>query len=144
MPDQNFRNHARYVPSFHFGLLSIVLAVTVIAIINLISAIKGDTGLLSAVMFILIAIALIISFLKIRSFPIAAQDRAIRAEENLRHFSLTGKLLDKRLTMPQIIALRFASDEEFLILADRAVKENLSNKSIKKAIQNWKADNHRA
>ena len=72
-----------------------------------------------------------------------AQDRAIKAEENLRHFALTGKLLDGRLTPSQIIALRFASDNEFVILADRAIIENLSNKDIKKAIQYWRADHHR-
>jgi len=79
-----------------------------------------------------------------RSFSLKAQDRAIRAEENLRHFVLTGKVLDKSLTIRQIIALRFAPDEEFIALAERAVKENLSNDDIKKAVKNWKEDNHRA
>ena len=78
-----------------------------------------------------------------RRFAIVAQDRAIRAEENLRHFALTGKLLDKQLKLSQIIALRFASDEEFVDLAQRAVKENLTNKQIKEAIQNWRGDYHR-
>jgi len=73
-----------------------------------------------------------------------AQDRAIRAEENLRYFALTGKLLDSRLTISQIIALRFAPDNELLALTDRALKENLSSTAIKKAIQHWKADHYRA
>ncbi|HEY4155010.1 MAG TPA: DUF6526 family protein, partial [Puia sp.] len=60
-----------------------------------------------------------------------------------RYFSLTGKLLDSRLTLSQIIALRFAPDNEFVELADRALKENLNNSSIKKAIRQWKADHHR-
>ena len=79
-----------------------------------------------------------------RAFPLAVQDRAIRAEENLRYFSLTGKLLDKGLTMSQIIALRFANDNEFVELAEKALKDNMSNKEIKQAIKNWRADNHRA
>ena len=95
-------------------------------------------------MFFLISIALLISFFKIRRFPIAAQDRAIRAEENLRYFTLTGKLFDNHLTMSQIIALRFAPDNELVALTDRALKESLSNAAIKKAIKNWKADHHRA
>jgi hypothetical protein len=45
--------------------------------------------------------------------------------------------------LPQIIALRFAPDSEYLALLDLAIKENLSNKEIKAAIQNWKADHHR-
>jgi hypothetical protein len=45
--------------------------------------------------------------------------------------------------MGQIIALRFASDSEYLSLIERAIKENLSNKEIKLAIQNWKADYYR-
>jgi len=45
--------------------------------------------------------------------------------------------------MKQIIALRFAPDDEFVILADRAIKENLSPVEIKKEIKNWRADHHR-
>ena len=79
-----------------------------------------------------------------RVFPIRVQDRAIRVEENLRYFSMTGKLLDKKLTMSQIIALRFAEDSEFLELVDQALQNNWTNKEIKQAIKNWRADNHRA
>jgi hypothetical protein len=78
-----------------------------------------------------------------RQFPLKAQDRAIRAEENLRHYVLTGKLLPAELRMGQIIALRFAPDEEFLLLIDRAIKEGLSQKEIKMAIKNWKPDYYR-
>jgi Family of unknown function (DUF6526) len=51
--------------------------------------------------------------------------------------------LDGSLKMGQIIALRFASDSEFVTLAQKAVEENLGGKDIKQLIQNWKADNHR-
>jgi len=139
MADQNFKNHARYVPEFHFVLLGIVLAVFVLSVINIFSGVT-----LLSVMFVLIGIALLIAFFKIRRFPLAAQDRAIRAEENLRHFSFTGKLLDERLTMSQIIALRFAADDEFVALAAKAANDNMSNKEIKQAIQKWRADHHRA
>jgi len=79
-----------------------------------------------------------------RSFPLRVQDRAIRAEENLRYFSMTGKLLEKKLTMSQIIALRFAGDSEFIALVDQALQNNWTNKEIKQAIKNWRPDNHRA
>ena len=78
-----------------------------------------------------------------RSFPLKAQDRAIRAEENLRHFVLTGKLLDKNLTMSQIIALRFADNDEFVDLVQKASANNMSNKDIKQTIQTWRADHDR-
>jgi hypothetical protein len=78
-----------------------------------------------------------------RLFSLKAQDRAIRAEENLRHYVMTGKLLNPKLTVRQIIGLRFASDDEFVALAGRAVEENLSEDAIKKAVKNWRADTYR-
>jgi len=139
MQEQNFKNHARLVPEFHVLMLLFILAIVVLSIINLFYGIT-----LSSVMFFLIGVALAIAFMKIRAFPLKVQDRAIRAEENLRYFTLTGKLLDSRLTIAQIVALRFASDEEFVELVDRAINEKLSNKAIKQAIRNWKSDHHRA
>jgi hypothetical protein len=78
-----------------------------------------------------------------RVFPLKAQDRAIRAEENLRHFVLAGRLLDPRLGVKQIVALRFAPDDEFIALAARAVGQNLAPDDIKKAIVNWRPDEYR-
>jgi hypothetical protein len=79
----------------------------------------------------------------VRTFPLKAQDRAIRAEENLRHFALTGKLLDPRLTMKQIIGLRFACDAEFPELARKAAAEGLSMDAIKKSVKSWRSDDCR-
>ena len=92
---------------------------------------------------VLISIILVILWIYIRIFPLKAQDRAIRAEENLRFYVLTGKLLPSTLTIAQTIALRFAPDEELVELVDRVVNENLSAKDIKLSIKNWKADYHR-
>jgi hypothetical protein len=78
-----------------------------------------------------------------RDFATKAQDRAIRAEENLRYFVLTGTLLDPRLTIQQIVALRFASDLELVGLVNRSITENLNNDEIKRAIKNWRPDLHR-
>ena len=82
-------------------------------------------------------------FAFVRIFALKAQDRAIRAEENLRHFVLTGKLLPASLRIGQIVALRFASDDEFATLAVKAAAENLTGKQIKQSITNWKADTYR-
>jgi hypothetical protein len=79
----------------------------------------------------------------VRLFPLRAQDRAIRAEENFRYYLVTGKPLPPGLRMGQIIALRFASDEEFPALVAKSLKENLKSKEIKQSVQKWKTDHHR-
>ena len=63
--------------------------------------------------------------------------------ENLRYYLLTGKTLDAKLKVRQIIGLRFASDEEFPALVEKALKEKLSEKDIKKSIINWRPDYYR-
>jgi hypothetical protein len=78
-----------------------------------------------------------------RIFALKAQDRAIRAEENLRHFAMTGKLLDSRLDTRQVVALRFAGDAEFPLLARRAAEEKMAPGAIKRAIKDWRADLYR-
>ena len=104
---------------------------------------KGWDGSLLPVLFLDLCIGVVLIGYFARAFALKAQDRAIRAEENLRHFSITGKLLDKRLTINQIIALRFASDEEFVLLAQKAADENISAKEIKMSIKNWRGDYYR-
>jgi hypothetical protein len=97
-----------------------------------------DASLMVLVFFILFNVAGLA-----RMYALKAQDRAIRAEENFRHYLLSGKPLDSRLRMGQIIALRFASDAEFPQLAQRAANENLSQKQIKMEIKNWRGDHYR-
>jgi len=138
---QNYSNHTRYVPLWHFITAPLILAILGGAFVNLIHADAANHY--SAALLLLVAFVLILLFIYARLFALKAQDRAIRAEENLRHFALTGKLLDKKLRTSQVIALRFAPDEEFPALAQKAASENLSQKQIKKNIQNWKADYRR-
>ena len=141
MKEQNFKNHSRYIILWTFITPLILLAIFGGGIVNLIHA-DAHTHY-SAALILLISLVLLIIYWYARVFALKAQDRAIRAEENLRHFMLTGKPLDSRLRMSQIIALRFAPDDEFLSLAKKAVEENLRSKEIKAAIQNWKADHNR-
>lgn len=141
MQEQNFKNHAILVPGFHYiGMLSILALLG--GSINYLCRATPENKYLASLL-ILAAFIFAVLWIYIRTFPLKAQDRAIRAEENLRYYVLTGKLFPAELKMPQIIALRFAPDSEYLALLDRAIKENLSNKEIKAAIQNWKADHHR-
>ena len=111
--------------------------------INLSHAISKGEAVYSASLICLLCFILIIILWYSRLFALKAQDRAIRAEENFRHFILTGKPLDSQLRLSQIIALRFASDAEMPGLAKKAIAENLTSKQIKQSIQNWRADNHR-
>ena len=142
MKEQNYQNHSRYVFMYHFVTWAAIAAVIIGSIINLLHSSKEN--LYSASLIIVISFILASLSWYSRQFALRAQDRAIRAEENFRHFILTGNALDNRLRMGQIIALRFAADAEFPSLCQQAVEKSLTGADIKKAIQNWRADHHRA
>jgi hypothetical protein len=142
MNEQNFKTHGRYIFMWHIVTGLAVIAVVIGSIINLINTAKDN--LFSACLLVVISLILGSIFWYSRAFALRAQDRAIRAEENFRHFILTGKPLDNRLRMRQIIAIRFASDEEMPSLVKRSVDENLAQRQIKEAIKNWRPDYHRA
>ena len=138
---QNYSNHPQLVPSYHYFTSLLILALITLTSIYCFTENK-NASLFNAIL-ILLTVTILSIGLHARSFALKAQDRAIRAEENLRYFILTGKRLDQNLKMSQIIALRFASDEELVELVERALKENLSSTEIKKAIKNWKGDYYR-
>jgi len=144
MNEQNYANHARVVKGFHLLLGSFLVIGTISSLVNIWQQWSAKDQVFSSILIALLFICGILLFIFTRTFPLKAQDRAIRAEENLRYFILTRKPLDSRITMGQVIALRFAPDDEFVILADRAINENLSPDEIKKAVKNWRADEHRA
>ncbi len=137
MSNQSLKNHTKFFPPFHFVATPLLLILLVLTIINLV---QTDGPILQAVILLLIVVAVIMVHLNSRMMPLKAQDRIIRTEENFRHYVLTGKPLYANLRLRQIIALRFASDEEFPALALRASNEKLSKKQIKEAIKNWRAD----
>jgi hypothetical protein len=142
MSEQNFKTHGRYIFTWHILTGFAVIAVIIGSIVNLITSAKDN--LFSASLLVVIALILGSIFWYSRAFALRAQDRAIRAEENFRHFILTGKPFNNNLRMRQIIALRFAGDDEMPALAQRAVQENLGSRQIKESIKNWRADHNRA
>ena len=144
MSEQNFKNHSRLVPMFHGVAFTAALFPFVVFIIEFIRAIGNESGRLHAAAMLSLSVALILGLWFARVFSLKAQDRGIRAEENFRHFVATGKPLDSRLKMGQIVALRFAGDDEFVALAKQAADENMEPKQIKMAVKNWRADNNRA
>ena len=141
MKDQSFKNHAKLVTGFHGVLFVALVALLAGSVYHLFRTTSENLYLAS--LMVLIAIILILMAWYVRTFPLKAQDRAIRAEENMRHYVMTGKLLPSDLRMSQIIALRFASDDEFLPLMEKALKEKLSAKEIKSSIKSWKGDYYR-
>ena len=142
MNEQNFKNHTRLVAGYHGATFLLLVAYLVGCLITFFQA---EEKMIKQIAIVMLIGGFVLGCLiwYARGFALKAQDRAIRAEENFRHFILSGKPFDKNLRMGQIIALRFASDEEFLALAQRAVAENLSAKDIKMAIKNWRGDYNR-
>ena len=142
MQDQNFKNHAKLVPGFHYLTLPAILIFLIASVNYFIQSTAENKDL--AIMLCLLSVIVFLLAWYARGFALKAQDRAIRAEENFRYHLATGKVFPKELRMGQIIALRFASDDEFVALCAKAIAENLSNKQIKELIKNWKADHDRA
>lgn len=141
---QGLRNHARFVPGYHYGLAALLALGLVGSLVSLFrQVVIHERGRLEASLVVLLTVVAIGLFWYCRVFALKAQDRAIRAEENLRHFALTGSLLDPRLTVYQIVALRFAADAELAELARRAAEEGLRPREIKAAIKTWRPDHHR-
>jgi len=138
---QNFKNHTRRVKGFH-GALFILIVLFFGGALNYWAHASEDNYYLASLLVILAPILILLMWFT-RTFALKAQDRAIRAEENFRHYLLTQKPLPSSLRLSQIIALRFASDEEYLELVEQAVKDKLPAKEIKAKIKNWKGDYHR-
>jgi hypothetical protein len=135
---QTLANHARLDPLFHVFVLPVFGLSTLATVILFLS----HPSLYSAWRFVLIAAGTVAVF-KIRLYTLRVQDRVIRLEERLRLVSLLSEPSRSRipeLTEGQLIALRFASDEELPKLTDRALAEKLSAADIKKSIQTWRPD----
>ncbi len=137
--EQTYKNHARLDPLFHFVLTPIRLVVSLILLVHIARP-------LPFIIIIIAAVGVIISWFLwiflIRSYALKNQDRIIKLEESIRYTRLTSKNLPD-LTTKQIVALRFASDQELVELVDKTMKNNTSPQEIKKQIIQWKADTHR-
>ena len=141
MNNQNYSNHPRMVSGYHYFTLLGIIVLFIGAIVNLVKS--SSENLYSASLIVLGSLLLGFTAFYARSFALRAQDRVIRAEENFRHYLLTNKALSLELNIRQIIGLRFASDEEFPALAEKALQEKMTEKEIKKSIKKWRGDYYR-
>ena len=143
MKQQSASNHTRYQPlqQFIWLPLSIILLLSTIGYI--IYRMMNDTFSVALLLLLGAVVLAIIPGMLARIYALTLQDRLIRTEEQLRYFMLTNKRIDERITMQQLIALRFASDEEYVALVEKTAKEDLSPEAIKATIQTWRADHQR-
>jgi hypothetical protein len=141
---QSFKNHTRFDPIFHFFIMPVMLLNIPATILWYDHHWRQHAH--SGVMAIVVSVALFFLTILCRSYALKVQNRVIRLEERLRLAALVSPTelveLDS-LTIPQYVALRFASNPELPALARRAIRENLTNKQIKEAIVSWRADHDR-
>src|SRR5450432_652945 len=144
MAKQNFANHVRYYVPHHFifyPLLLIALSASVYAY----NQHPAQKEIWLAIIGIFIFIGWV-SFMLRQHYALGNQNRIVRMELRFRYYLITGKRLEPLepgLRFSQLAALRFASDEELPALTERAVKENLSARQIKKSILYWLPDHMR-
>jgi Family of unknown function (DUF6526) len=135
---QNFQNHARFDPLFHFLVAPVGLITVIVAAYQI-----TQRQNLAVAWFFILSVALLVAFLKIRTYALKVQDRVIRLEEELRMERVLPPDLKARipeLTVSQIVALRFAPNAELPGLVQQAITNNWSGKEIKKNIVNWRPD----
>ncbi|MGH9599367.1 MAG: DUF6526 family protein [Terracidiphilus sp.] len=138
---QSMKNHARFDPLFHYFLAVILLANLIVAIVCVARHPRFETA-----WFLVLSIAAFLALFKVRLYPLKVQDRVIRLEERLRLQALAPAEWHAqiyRLSEGQLIALRFAGDDEVVELAKQALEHNLSRKQIKERIKNWRPDHWR-
>lgn len=141
MKNQNYENHTRYNPLHHF-VLTPLTTIFFGWTISKIDFSSQETVLESGYLFISSFILVLLPLIS-RMYALTLQNRIILNEMRNRYFHLTGKTFEEKeqnLKLGQIIALRFASDDELLGLMDRAIAEKLKAKEIKQQIKNWKGD----
>jgi len=135
---QNYDNHVKWDPAFHFFLVPVAGINVIVAIIHLIRFPSIASGWL-----LVLSLAFFVTVGRMRAYGVGVQDRVIRLEERLRLSQVLQEPLRSRigeLSDKQLVGLRFASDGELPALVQRALDEKLSLGDIKKAVGNWRAD----
>jgi hypothetical protein len=142
MDPQNFANHTRWHPAFHFFVLPVMLINFFWAAVVFFKAPGWNSG-----WWVIVSMALAMLTTWVRTNALKVQDRVIRLEEKLRYQQVLSPALAQQattLTAGQTIALRFAADEELEKLVNSVLSGKfVKTKDIKRAINQWRADNFR-
>ena len=145
MQTQNYDNHIRYYPPHHYVFLPLMGLLMTTGIIK---AYCDRTHTLEWLLFSTLSFCILYLAIMLRQhYALNNQNRIVRLEVYYRYFASTNKRLDtleKPLSFSQLAALRFASDEEFVSLTERAIQEGLTSDQIKRSIKQWKPDYMRA
>jgi len=145
---QNYSNHARFDPAFHFFLAPVFGVALVMSLVHFFYHLRESDvrDNIHSFLLVLFAVALLVMLFKERLYALKVQDRVIRLEERLRLMQILPDPLRSRiseLSEDQLCGLRFASDAEIPKLVERAIGEKLSRKQINQAVQNWRPDHWR-
>lgn len=138
---QNYANHVKWVPLFHYVAMPLLGINLVLSLAGLLDGITVE-----ALNRVGVAVGLVLALLFGRVSALKAQDRVIRLEERLRMERLLPDDLKPRIdevSTAQCVALRFAGDDELPGLVRRALDERADQKTIKQAIKTWRADYQR-
>jgi hypothetical protein len=148
MSEQNFSNHTKFVPAFHFFVVPVLLINVLTHGYWLFKYLAAPANVvLGSIGGFLSAIALLVLAFLARIFALGVQDRVIRLEERLRYQQLLPADLQPRtgeFTIGQIVSLRFASDAELPALARKVLDGKMTDRrAIKQMVQNWRPDYQR-
>ena len=141
---QNFSNHKRNFPLFHFVAAPLLAIYLVYAIYTLVRAPSIETT-----MRLVLAAGVVASLFASRFMAVTVQNRVIRLEMTLRLQRILGPVAAAGalagLPLKRLIALRFASDAELPGLIPRVLSEELTTSAqVKQAIREWQPDLLRA
>jgi hypothetical protein len=144
MANQQYKNHTRYYIPHHFVFYPVITILFAICIKNYLTPQPvNDLWLIMAALVFMIGA---LSFMLRQHYALNNQDRIVRLEMRLRYYQLTQQGFDpieKKLSFNQLAALRFAGDDELLLLIDKTIAENLPPDAIKKLVKDWQEDDMR-
>jgi hypothetical protein len=140
---QSFANHTHFRPFYHLSTLPILV---INAIVFIVLAVR-EPGRMS-IWLAVVSVAVVAYMLDNRVAMLTIQDRLIRLETRVRLEQVLGAGAREKiakLTLGQLVGLRFASDAELPGLVERALAGELrGRRAVKREVRDWQSDTMRA